>query len=50
MLHDLRAPVMAGPMPAIHGFFLTASQGVDRRDKPGHDGWAVRCEPHGGRA
>jgi hypothetical protein len=28
---------MAGLVPAIHDFFLSASQGVDARAKPGHD-------------
>jgi hypothetical protein len=31
---------MAGFIPAIHVFFLTAPQGVDARVKPGHDDWA----------
>jgi hypothetical protein len=28
---------MAGFMPAIHVFLATLKQGVDGRDKPGHD-------------
>jgi hypothetical protein len=31
---------MAGLVPAIHVFFITYSQDVDARDKPGHDDYA----------
>jgi hypothetical protein len=36
---DLRPSfhVMAGFMPAIHVFLATLKQGLDGRDKPGHD-------------
>ena len=33
-------PVMAGLVPAIHGF-RAAPEGVGARDKPGHDGGVV---------
>jgi hypothetical protein len=29
---------MAGFIPAIHDFLFLIPQGVDARDKPGHDG------------
>jgi len=29
---------MAGLVPAIHAFLFIAKQGVDARDKRGHDG------------
>jgi hypothetical protein len=29
---------MPGFMPGIHAFLIPSKQGVDGRDKPGHDG------------
>jgi hypothetical protein len=34
--------VMPGLVPGIHAFLL-AKQGVDGRDKPGHDGVKHQC-------
>jgi len=34
---------MAGLVPAIHVFLDARPQGVDARDKPGHDGGACRA-------
>jgi hypothetical protein len=31
---------MPGLVPGIHVLALLLEQGVDGRDKPGHDGWA----------
>jgi len=36
---------MAGLVPAIHVFFCRGdNKGVDARDKPGHDGTAIRFQ------
>jgi hypothetical protein len=39
-LSELDHPVMPGPVPGIHVFFLSSPllQDVDGRVKPGHDG------------
>ena len=35
---------MAGLVPAIHVFLLSASQDVDARDKPGHDEFVAAAD------
>ena len=33
-----RSAVLASELPGIHVYLATEKQGVDGRDKPGHDG------------
>jgi hypothetical protein len=40
-MDHVRQFVMAGLVPAIHVFVLTPKEGVDARDKRGHDVEAV---------